>query len=463
MGSHQSSSLLARVGTAEVFPGILPAERWRRQPNFAGRRHPLTRRRFIDELEPRIRRVVTGVSVAETSLRLVRLQRDLETGVPDALETFWREVTAAGTPLIELDGESALVTFLWRGQARSTSIAWGCDVPLARVDGTDLWHGTARLPSDLRTVYYLCHDGAADIPMDARGAGATHIDPANRQPFCFPMDPGDPTDRESWASLLELPAAPAEPWTLPRPGVARGALIQATVRSAALGGRRRVWVYRPAGVPVAGLPLLVVFDGFLSIKVLRIPTALDNLIAAGRIPPLVAVFASSPNGERRSRELRPGRPIVDFVTRELVPWVRRRWRVSANPEERVIAGASLGGLAASYVGLRASAEFGAVIAQSGSFWWSPPGRDEPEWLTDRYARQRRLPLRFYLDVGTQENRSSRGEHLAQLPVTRRMRDVLAERGYPVTYVEYAGGHDYVNWRRTFPEALIAMLGGDRRG
>lgn len=405
-----------------------------------------------------IREAESGVSMAETGPRIVRLQRDLEAGVPDAFERFWQEVTASGTPLIEPDGESALVTFLWRGQARSTSVGWGSFVPLTRVAGTDLWHGSARLPSDLRTLYYLGHNGAQDVPADARGTGATHIDPTNRHPFCFPADPGDPTDRVHWASLLELPGAPAETWTLPRPGVARGALIQATLRTRALGGRRRIWVYRPFGVPVTGLPLLVVFDGFLSLKVLRIPTALDNLIAAGRIPPLVAVFVSSPNGERRNRELRPGRPIVDFVTRELAPWIRRRWPVSEEAGKRMIAGASLGGLAACYVGLRAPDQFGSVIAQSGSFWWSPPGGDEPEWLTARYARQPRLPLRFYLDVGTQENTSPRGDHLAQLPVARRIRDALVQRGYPVTYVEYSGGHDYVNWRRTFPEALIALLG-----
>lgn len=400
--------------------------------------------------------------MADTSPRIERLQRDLKAGVPDALGVFWQEVTAAGTPLVEVDGDSTLVTFLWRGQARSTSVGWGWNVPLVPLDGTDLWHGTTRRPSDLRTIYYLCHDGDAGPPTDARGAGPTHVDPTNKHPFCFPADPGDPTDRTHWVSLLELPGAPAETWAVPRPGVARGAVIQATLRSAALGGRRRVWVYRPAGVPVAGLPLLVVFDGFLSLKVLRMPTVLDGLIAAGRIPPLVAVFVNSPNGERRNRELRPTRPIVDFVIRELMPWVRRRWPVTDDPSRRIIYGASLGGLAACYVGLRAPHEFGAVIAQSGSFWWSPPG-GEPEWLTERYARQPRLPLRFYLDVGTQEVTNPRGDHLAQLPVTRRMRDVLIERGYPVTYVEYAGGHDYVNWRRTFPEALIALLGGDPPG
>jgi enterochelin esterase-like enzyme len=35
---------------------------------------------------------------------------------------------------------------------------------------------------------------------------------------------------------------------------------------------------------------------------------------------------------------------------------------------------------------------------------------------------------------------------------------LLERGYQVTYAEYSGAHDYINWRRTFADGLLAVLG-----
>jgi enterochelin esterase family protein len=395
--------------------------------------------------------------MTEVSPRITRLLRDLSGRGAEVVDEFWQEVTAVGTPLVEAvrDG-SALVTFVWRGRAAHTATGWGVEVDLQRIAGTDLWHGSQRLPTDLRTLYYLRHrdDG---IPTSPRGVGATHVDALNRRPFRFPADRGDPNDRAYWASLLELPSAPGDPWSSPRPGVPRGTVLTANLRTAALRGRRRIGVYRPAGA-AKGLGLLVVFDGYLSRTVLRIPTTLDNLIAAGRIPPTMALFVHAPSGGRRLRELRPGNAIRRFVTRELLPWAYRRWHLSADPRRTVAAGSSLGGLTAAYLGLVAPEVFGGVIAQSGSFWWPASPHAEPQWLIRAYAERPARPVRFYLDVGDRETSSPRGDGLDQVTVNRRFRDVLLERGYEVTYVEYAGAHDYVGWRRTFADGLVAVLG-----
>jgi enterochelin esterase-like enzyme len=399
--------------------------------------------------------------MTETSPRIARLVRDLPARGQAAVDELWQEVRAVGTPLVEaIDGGSALVTFLWRGAAAHTATGWGVDLELRRIAGTDLWYGSRRLPTNLRTLYYLRHTGDG-IPGDPSGVGVSHVDALNRHPFCFPPDPGDPNDHASWASLLELPDAPAEPWSRPRPGVRRGTVLQAGVRTAAWGGRRRVGVYRPAGAGHTPSALLVVFDGHLSRTVLAVPTTLDNLIAAGRVPPTLALFVSASSGARRFRELRPAATTRHFVTRELLPWARRRWPITDDPRRRVVAGSSLGGLAAAYLGLVASDAFGGVIAQSGSFWWPAAAGKDPQWLIRAYAERPQLPLRFYLDVGDRETIGSYGEGLDQLTVNRRLRDVLRERGYQVTYAEYVGAHDYVNWRRTVADGLLALLGDPR--
>lgn len=399
-----------------------------------------------------------GNAMTETSPRIARLLRDLAEGGGRVVEDFWREMVARGAPLVEeVEDSSALVTFVWRGEAAYTATAWGIEVELSRIPGTDLWYGSRRLPVDLRTIYYLRHCGDA-IPTSLSGTGASHIDILNPCRVRFPADRSDPNDRPHFVSLLELPAAPTDRWSRPRPGVARGSLMPTSIRTEALGGRRRIVVYRPAAVTNEVPALLVVFDGFRSRAVLRMPTTLDNLIGARRIPPTMALFVNAPSGERRSRELRPGARIRNFVLRELMPWAQRRWEFSEDPRRRVVAGSSLGGLAAAYVALVAPHVFGGVIAQSGSFWWPASPSARPEWLTRAYASRPRLPLRFYLDVGNGETISPPGNYIDQVTVNRRLRDVLVEHGYPVSYAEYSGGHDYVNWRRTFADGLIAVLG-----
>jgi enterochelin esterase-like enzyme len=59
------------------------------------------------------------------------------------------------------------------------------------------------------------------------------------------------------------------------------------------------------------------------------------------------------------------------------------------------------------------------------------------------------------DVGRMETVEFDGSP-SQLSVCREMRDALTGRGCEVTYVEYSGAHDYVNWRHNFPEAPIAI-------
>jgi enterochelin esterase-like enzyme len=380
---------------------------------------------------------------------------------PEDLEEFWRAVRASGTPLVEpIDDDTVLVTFLWRGEAEVTNVGWGVDLTLERLPDTDLWYGSVLLPADMRTLYYLSHEAPLTyhLPRNDGGAGLNHLDPLNARRMHFPRTPGDPTDEDTWASVLELPRAPAETWSVEQPDVARGSIVETTLASAAFGTERQVAVYQPAVNDGAELPALVVFDGYSARAVLRIPTTLDNLIAAGRIPPMVALFVQGADADRSDELVPSSERTTEFVARELMPWARREWGVSPYPGNVGLAGVSFGGLAAAHIALRAPDVFGAVIAQSGSYWWPRRDEGEPEWLIREYAHRPRADLRFYLDVGNRETIRLPGGPAPQLEVNRRMRDVLRERGYPVTYAEYPGGHDYVNWRNTFADGLLALFG-----
>lgn len=389
-----------------------------------------------------------------------RLRRELEVVGPSALDAFWTAVEAGGTPLVEpIDETTSLVTFVWRGSAEKTTLEWGLELPLERLDGTDLWHVSVPLPSDVSTVYYFAHGANSSSAPRGRGEGTTHIDLMNPRTFLLPADPDDPADYDVWLSVLELPLAPRDSWSgEPPPGV-RGRDLEAMVDSAALGGPRRVGLHLPPDGAPDGLPLVVVLDGYFSRRVLRVPNTIDNLVAAGRIPPVAVVFVPTPDSLRFD-ELIPSSAIAEFVTDELLPWVAREWGIAGDPARNVIAGSSLGGLAAGHVALRRPDVFSAVLSQSGSFWWPLPADGEPEWLTRQYAASPRLPLRFYLDVGRLEGGTPAHGRLPQIVVNRRLREVLCERGYQVAYQEFPGHHDPINWRRTFAEGLVALLGVD---
>jgi enterochelin esterase-like enzyme len=357
-------------------------------------------------------------------------------------EGFWRE-HGCRSPLVEpWDDGHVLVTFLWRGEAERTTAWWNIDVPLDRIPGTDVWHGSQVFPSDLRTIYRLTHE-------DGR---PSHLDPGNDRVIRFAADPYDPTGRDTAASLLELPDAAGDPWSESRPDVTAGSIE--TERLPATG--RPVTIYRPAGVDPAGRPTLVAFDGWPAQTVMDMPTALDNLIAAGRIPPMTALFVHAREASRDD-DLVPGPAIAHMVADQLLPWARDRWGIGSPDGGNVVAGMSRGGLVAAYLGLCRPDLFGGVIAHSGSFWWPAPGDGEPRQLIRDVPGLRRSGVRLFLDVGRMETMAGPGGAPSQLSVCREMRDTLRAHGYAVTYVEFTGGHDYLNWRHNFPEALVAVL------
>ena len=168
----------------------------------------------------------------------------------------------------------------------------------------------------------------------------------------------------------------------------------------------------------------------------------------------------------RNRELTCNPPFSDFLSSELLPWAHGLYNFTADPRQTVVGGSSFGGLAATCAGLHHPEMFGNILSQSGSFFWVPPKSDssdsdiepEPNWVAKQFIASARLPLRFYLDAGSEEIDLSGGGRSILL-TNRSLRDVLRARGYELHYQEFAGGHDYLSWRGTLADGLIALMGG----
>ncbi len=202
----------------------------------------------------------------------------------------------------------------------------------------------------------------------------------------------------------------------------------------------------------------LVFDGpaYINPGYVPTPTILDNLIAEGKIPPLVAALPDSLDQKTRSRELPCHEPFIAYLKQELLPWVRSHYHVTSDPARTIVAGSSYGGLGATFAGFTAPEVFGNVFSQSGTFRWNPREgegvRDpnEEAWLIRQFVASPKLPLRFYLEVGLLERSGTED----MVVMNRRMRDVLEAKGYGVAYSEYNGGHDYTCWRGSLADGLI---------
>lgn len=405
--------------------------------------------------------------------RLAALQRALTTGNTTALETFWQEISIHGAPLMEaIEGDAThhLVTFLWRAKVETHNVVvWGGpagsdhpeDNQMARLLDTDLWYRTYRVPTDLLGIYSFSVNDPFTDPKDP------NIDPNTR----FLVDPFNPQVFHQgealsaiWGvgrSILELPGSPPQPWIAPVPLEAKGKIETYSVSSEILNNKRRVWVYTPVGYTTSCEPysLLLLLDGFDYLYNILAPTILDNLVRADKILPLVAVLIDNPDRQARNRELPCYQPFVDFLTRELMPWVHEHYHVTTDPAQTIVGGSSYGGLAAAFVGLRASETFGNVLSQSGSFWWDvdPEESMQQEWLTQQFVSSPRLPLRFSMNVGRQEH----WEWLNMVTAHRHLRDVLTLKGYEVHYAEANGYHHSVCWRASFADRLIALVGSEK--
>jgi enterochelin esterase-like enzyme len=413
-----------------------------------------------------------------TSPAIEALRKQIADG-DRSTESFWQRVAQSGTPLVEpIDGDAqrTRVTFLWRATAPTRNVMVlgsfmtgpPTDYAMTRLADTDVWYLTVRLPSGSRFAYSLSPNDpqAFDPPRAAQRAATVQGDPLNpRRWGC-----SQPTaTRHDCQTMAELPGAPPQPWIVRNDAIPAGKVEKHKIASDLLKNERNLSVYTPPDYRSSGkpYPLLVLFDEGAYLNQVPTPVILDNLIAAGKIPPMVAVLIANPSQDARNKELPPNPQFADFLATELLPWIHARYIVTSDPKLTTVGGSSYGGIAATYAGLRHSEIFGNVLCQSGSFWWAPDHGGSPDvdattetgWLAKEFIKSRTLPLKFWMDAGVFEV-DSRGNGGAILEPSRHMRDVLLAKGYDVRYQQFNSGHDYLNWRGTLADGLIALVGTD---
>lgn len=215
-------------------------------------------------------------------------------------------------------------------------------------------------------------------------------------------------------------------------------------------GKRTVKIYVPSEYFKRGiapkLPVLYLFDGSEYINRAKAIEVLENLIEAKQVEPFMLVFTDPVD---RMKEYFASDDFADYVANEVVPAVEAEYftTIKTGRENRALLGASLGGVASVWTGMKHPDKFANIGGQSTSFWV------ENEKAVKELEKLRGdEKFNFYFDDGTFEG----------VEDTRRVNVMLRSKGFPVNYIVGETGHNWTSWRDRLANAFIALIAPPRK-
>ena len=231
---------------------------------------------------------------------------------------------------------------------------------------------------------------------------------------------------------------------------------------------RRVAVYVPKQyVPGTTAPFIVGADGPDPVLF----TALDNLIAQKRVPPMIAISIGNGSGDAQGSQrgleydTMSGR-YAEFVETEVLPFVEKQANVklTKDPEARATMGCSSGGSAALSMAWYHPELYHRVLTYSGTYvnqQW-PPSTETPHGAWEFHERlipnSPVKPIRLWMQVGDRDlfNPNVMRDNMHDWVVANEnMAKVLAAKGYQYQFVfaRNAAHCDRATKLQTLPAAL----------
>jgi enterochelin esterase family protein len=274
------------------------------------------------------------------------------------------------------------------------------------------------------------------------------------------LDPKNPTIKQGIAGLDNMFFVPGKEAEFEdnRP-VPHGDIRQVWYQSSTLGQQRRMHVYTPPGYDAGQerYPVLYLLhgggdedSGWSTIG--RAGFILDNLLAEKKARPMLVVM---PNGSLPRPAVTPGeRPspevmaaLQDRFTNELlkdvVPYVEKHYRVTADSRHRAIAGLSMGGGQTLRVVTSHPDQFAHVAVWSAGIGQNAGDFEKRNeaFLRDADRVNRAVKL-FSISVGDKDFALAGSKSLAE---------VLQRHGIKNELHVSGGGHTWINWRQYLNE------------
>ncbi len=218
---------------------------------------------------------------------------------------------------------------------------------------------------------------------------------------------------------------------------------------------RSLRVYLPPGFQEwISYPVVYCQDGEDFFNFGRIATQAQRLIIEEGWEPFIIVGVDvdkthrtneyAPDGDRHAAYVR-------YFAEEMIPWVESHYPVRDVPEQRVLAGDSLGGTVSLSIALQYPHLFNQIVSFSGAFYGS-----SIEQLRQAGSLER---LRLWMTVGLQETAYETDRGVFDfVSLNRTARELLLAKGAKFLYSEKEGEHKWGFWQKEIPEALGTFLG-----
>lgn len=344
------------------------------------------------------------------------------------------------TPIIERTGDGIFIHFLYVGDSKTKTVhvlgsfpGWDLEKgEMSKLLDMPIWVKSYQTDEAFASTYHFSINDEFGDNWEERFKHF-HTDPLNAKKLRYSEKPGDQKIHTSYVTAYTA---------LHSANISNhnNHVYQKTFTSTILGNQRNLWIYDPITASETPKNLLIVFDGAQYTDTIPVPEIIDSLYAEGKIPPTIMVGIDSPD---RFNEFNGNEEFAEFVTNELLPWIRQTFSVSHNPKNIALCGSSLGGLTAFYLGFKHPNLFGNILSQSGSLnRKKADNSDEAYWSVQYIYEQDLLPLQIYMNAGCLEVEALQEANALTY-------EALCQKGYSVNYQLFNGGHDVLWWRETF--------------
>lgn len=233
-----------------------------------------------------------------------------------------------------------------------------------------------------------------------------------------------------------------------------------------LNRERNIWVYLPPSYDESNdnYPVLYMQDGQSLFKSKetewQVDESLESIFKDKKAKETIIVGIES-DPETRFNEYAPwknqvndggeGDLYVDFIVKELKPYIDEKFRTLKDRENTSIAGASMGGYISLYATMKYQDVFGKVAAFSPIF-----GFNKAPYVAFINKEKMKEDVKIYLDAGENEE-----EFPLAAQDVKEMEELLLNVGFNQEHVNVVidpdGIHRIESWSKRFPEAFIWLM------